>query len=103
MCEVLDIADFDVTAAFEGIVKHGIFDYYRRCHILALDDALVLDARSVHDEVVSMTADVFDHTAHLRGESSIFLERFHVSALFFCTLTKLTKSFPMAPPPHTHM
>ena len=47
--------DFDVTAAFQGIVKHGIFDYYRRCHILALDDALLLDARSVHDEVVSMT------------------------------------------------
>ena len=75
MCTLLRIPDFDVAAAFEGIVKHGIFDYYQRCHVLALDDALLLDARSVHDEVVSMTADFFNHTAHLRGETSIFLER----------------------------
>ena len=79
----LGIPSFNVKAAVAGVVKSGEFNAFRRLRILALEDALIIDANSVLDQVMSITTELYTHTSSLRGDSSIWHSRFYVSVHIF--------------------
>ena len=79
----LGIPSFNVKAAVAGVVKSGEFNAFRRLRILALEDALLIDANTALEQVMSITTDLFKHTSSLRGDSSIWHSRFYVSVHIF--------------------